>query len=59
MTTEKLDIVIMALAFGTGIFISIVDNPLTASFVLIGTMVVWELIKHIPGQKDRSQELHH
>ncbi len=59
MTTEKLDIVIMALAFGTGIFISIVDNPLTASFVLIGTMVAWELIKHIPGHKDSSQELHH
>ncbi len=55
MSKDIADIIVMATAFAIGVFISAVDNPLTASFTLIAIMLAWELLRRLPGLKKRSR----
>ncbi|MDH5229037.1 MAG: hypothetical protein OEZ58_03010 [Gammaproteobacteria bacterium] len=44
----KLDIIIILASLVAGIFLSIVDNPITGSIATLGILIVWELLPQIP-----------
>jgi len=51
MNKTTLDLFIMTLALISGLILSISNNPLTGSFVLIGTLASWEILTRLPVMK--------
>jgi len=51
MNKTTLDLFVMTTALFAGLALSISDNPLTGCFVLLGTLISWEILTHVPAVK--------
>ena len=56
MNKAVLDVVVIVSALATGGFVSINDNPLTATFAFLIILGAWELAKYIPTMLARKRE---
>ena len=49
MNKAAWDILVIIIALAAGSFVAVINNPLTATFVLLGIIGVWELFKFLPS----------
>ncbi|MDH5544269.1 MAG: hypothetical protein OEZ43_01680 [Gammaproteobacteria bacterium] len=56
MNKAVIDVVVIVFALVTGGFVSVLDNPLTATFAFLLILGVWEFAKYIPSVLARKRE---
>ncbi len=56
MNKKGLDIMVMIIAFAAGFIVSLLDNPLTGSVILLATIIAWEVVTRVRMEKSSDEE---